>query len=156
MTTTTSCGRWGGWIVPGFDLEQPDKIARPYRHISLTRKWTHRLSSQVPRVARLQVWTDHTGTRPMMQCSRTPIFARMERRRSLVMEQSPFRADSTLPTIVRRKLKRMRYRRCYCRLDQLSNTLGTGPSESISMLRRSPEVSSAPDEVQVAEIRERA
>ena len=34
--------------------------------------------------------------------------------------------------------------------------LGTGPSERISMLRRSPEVSSAPDEVRVAEIRDRA
>ena len=78
MTTTTSCGRWCGWIVPGFDLEQADKIARLYRHFSLTRKWMHRLSSQVPRVARHQVWTDHTGTRLSMQCPRTPIFARME------------------------------------------------------------------------------
>ena len=44
----------------------------------------------------------------------------------------------------------------HCRLDQLSDILGTGLSEKISMLRRSPEVSSAPDEVQVAEIRNRA
>ena len=46
----------------------------------------------------------------------------------------------------------MRYRRYCCRLDHLSDILGTGLSERISMLRRSPEVSSAPDEVQVAEI----
>ena len=43
-----------------------------------------------------------------------------------------------------------------CRLDQLSDTVGTGPSERISMLRRSQGFSSAPDEVQVAEIRDRA
>ena len=63
---------------------------------------------------------------------------------------------STSPTMVRRQLKKARYHRYYCRLDQLSDTLGTGPSERISMLRRSPEISSAPDEVQVAEIRDRA
>ena len=56
----------------------------------------------------------------------------------------------------RRQLKRTRFRRYYCRLDQLSDTLGTGPSERISMLHRSPEVSLGPDEVQVAEIRDRA
>ena len=50
----------------------------------------------------------------------------------------------------------MRYRRYYCRLDQLSDTLFTGLSERISTLRRRPEVSSVPDEVQVAEIRNRA
>ena len=53
------------------------------------------------------------------------------------------------------KLKRKTYRRYYCMLDQLSDILGTGLSERISMLRRGPEVSSAPDEVQVAEIRDR-
>ena len=66
------------------------------------------------------------------------------------------RGVPTSPTMVRRQLKKTRYRGYYCRLDQLSDTLGTGPSERISMLRRSPEVSSAPDEVQVAEIRGRA
>ena len=40
--------------------------------------------------------------------------------------------------------------------DQLPNILGTGLYERISTLRRSPEVSSAPDEVQVSEIRDRA
>ena len=39
-------------------------------------------------------------------------------------------------------------------LDQLSDILGTGLHERISTLRRSPKVSSAPDEVQVAEIKE--
>ena len=53
-------------------------------------------------------------------------------------------------------IEEKRYRRYCCRLDQLSDTLGTVPSERISMLRRSPEVSSAPDEVQVAEIRDSA
>ena len=43
----------------------------------------------------------------------------------------------------------MRYRRYYCRLDQLSDTLGTGLSEEVSILRRSPEV-------QVTEIGDRA
>ena len=66
------------------------------------------------------------------------------------------RGFSTSPTMARRQLKKTRYRRYYCRLNQLSDTLGTGPSERISMLRRSLEVSSAPDEVQVAEIRDRA
>ena len=42
------------------------------------------------------------------------------------------------------------------KLDQLSDTLGTRPYERISMLHRSPEVSSVPDEVQVEEIRDRA
>ena len=56
----------------------------------------------------------------------------------------------------RRQLKKTMYHRYYCRLDQLSDILGTRPSERISMLRRSPEVSSAPDEVQVAEIKDRA
>ena len=79
-----------------------------------------------------------------------------ERRRSHAMERSPFRAVSSSPTMVRRQLKRMRYRRYYCRLDQLSDILGTGLSERISMLRRSPQVSSAQDEVQVAGIRDRA
>ena len=39
------------------------------------------------------------------------------------------------------------------RVDQLSDILGTGLSERISIMRRIPWVSSAPDEVQVAEIR---
>ena len=46
--------------------------------------------------------------------------------------------------MVRRQLKKTRYRRYYCRLDQLFDTLGTGLSERISMLRRSPGASSAP------------
>ena len=153
---TTSCLHWCGWIAVRCDLEQVDKAARPYRHISLTWKWMHRQSFQVPRFGHNQVWTDHTGTRFSTHCKRRSISARTERRRSHAMERSPFRAASTLPTMVRRQLKRMRYRRYYCRLDQLSDILGTGLSERISMLRRSPEVSSAPDEVRVAEIRDRA
>ena len=35
--------------VPRFDLEPADIMARLYRHISLTQKWMHGLSSQVPR-----------------------------------------------------------------------------------------------------------
>ena len=100
--------------------------------------------------------TDHTGTRLSMQCSRTPIFARMERRRSLVMELSPLRVASALQTIVRRKLKRMRYRRYFCRLDQLSDIPGTGLPERIPTQRTSPEVSLVPDEVQVTEIGDHA
>ena len=72
------------------------------------------------------------------------------------MERSPSRAFSTIMTMDRKQLKKTRYRRYNCRLDQLSETLGTGLSERISMLRRNPEVSSAPDEVQVAEIRDHA
>ena len=53
---------------------------------------------------------------------------------------------STSPTMVRRQLKKTRYHRYYCRLDQLSDTLGTGPSERISMLHSSPKVSLVPDE----------
>ena len=45
MTTTTSTGA----DRPECDLEQVDKAARPYRHISLIRKWMHRQSFQVPR-----------------------------------------------------------------------------------------------------------
>ena len=82
------------------------------------------------------MWTDHTGTRFSTHCKRTLISARTERRRSHAMERSPL-AFSTLPTMVRRQLKRTRYRRYYCRLDQLSDILGTGLSERISMLRRS-------------------
>ena len=77
-------------------------------------------------------------------------------RRSHAMDQSPFREFSTSPTMVTRQLKKTRDHRYYCRLDQLSDTLGTGPSERISMLRRCPEVSSVADEVQVAELRDRA
>ena len=85
-----------------------------------------------------------------------PVSARTERRRSPAMERSPSRAWFLhLPTIVRRKLKRMRYRRYHCRLDQLSDMLGTGLFERISILRRSPEVSLTPDGVQVAEIGDR-
>ena len=43
------------------DLEQVDKAARPYRHISLTLKWMHRQSFEVPRFGHNQVWTDHAG-----------------------------------------------------------------------------------------------
>ena len=100
--------------------------------------------------------TDHTGARFSTHCKRTSISARTERQRSHVMERSPSRAFPTLPTMDRRQLKRTRYRRYCCRLDQLSDILGTGLSERSSMMRRSPEVSSAPDEVQVAEIRDRA
>ena len=86
-------------------------------------------------------------------CKRTSISARTERRRSHAMEQSPFRGFSAPLTMDRRQLKKTRYHRYYCRLDQLSDTLGTGPSEMISKLHRSPQVSLGPDEVQVAEIR---
>ena len=108
-----------------------------------------------------ETWTQPSvdrphGTRFSTHCKRTSTSARTERRQSHVMERSPFREFSTLPTVAQVKLKRMRYHRYYCRLDQLSDTLGTGLYERISMLRRSHEVSSAPDEVQVAEIRDRA
>ena len=103
-----------------------------------------------------QVWTDHTGTRFSTRCKRTSISARTERRRSHAMERSPSRAFSSLLTMDWRHFKRTRYRRYYCRLDQLSDILGTGLSERISLLRRNPEVSSAPAEVQVAETRDRA
>ena len=72
--TTTSCKRWCGGIALRCDLEQVDKAARPYRHISLTRKWMHRQSFQVPRSGHNQVWTDHTGTRFSTHCKRTSIF----------------------------------------------------------------------------------
>ena len=48
-----------------------------------------------------------------------------ERRQSHAMGRSPFRVFSTSPTMVRRQLKRTRYRRYYCRLDQLSDILGS-------------------------------
>ena len=62
-TTTTSCEHWCGWIALRCDLEQVDKAARPYRHISQTQKWMHRQSFQFPRFGHNQVWFDHTGTR---------------------------------------------------------------------------------------------
>ena len=102
-----------------------------------------------------QAWTDHTATRISTYCKKRQISARTERRRSHAMERSPSRGFSTSPTMVRRQLKKTRYRRYYCRLDQLSDILGTGLSERISNLRRSHRVSSAPDEVQVAEIKSR-
>ena len=71
-------------------MEQVGKAARPYRHISQTRKWMHQQSFQVPRSGYNQVWTDHTGTRFSTQCKRTSISARTERRQSHAMEQSPF------------------------------------------------------------------
>ena len=98
----------------------------------------HRQSFQVPNLGHNQVWTDHTGTRFSTHCKRTPTSARTERRRSHAMERSLSRAVSTLPTMVRRQLERTRYRRYYCRLDQLPDTLGTGLYERISMLRRRP------------------
>ena len=49
----------------------------------------------------------------------------------------------TLSTMVREKLKRMKCHRYCCRLDQLSDILGTGLSERNSTQQRSPEVSSA-------------
>ena len=121
-----------------------------------TRNLIHRQSSQVPRFGHNRVWTDHTGTRFSTHCKRTSTSARTERRQAHVMERSPSREFSIIPTRAWGKLKRMRYRRYYCMLDQLSNILDTGPSERISMLRRNPEVSSAPEEVQVAELRDRA
>ena len=56
---------------------------------------------------------------------------------------------------IQEELKRMRYRRYHCRLGQLSDILGTGLFERISILRRIPEVSLTPDGVQVAEIGDR-
>ena len=101
-----------------------------------------------------EIWTQPSMDRPRWRlstlCKRTSISARTERRRSHAMERSPSRAVSTSPT------KGMRYRRYYCRLDQLSDILSTVLSERISTLRRRPEASSVPDEVQVAEIRDRA
>ena len=61
-----------------------------------------------------------------MHCKSTSISARTEKRQSHAVEQSPFRVFSTSPTTVRRQLKRTRYRKYYCRLDQLSDILGTG------------------------------
>ena len=90
-TTTTSCGHWFGWIALRCDLEQVDKAARPYRHISQTRKWMHQQLFQVLRFGHNQVWTNHTGTRFSTHCKRTPISARTERRRSHATERSPFR-----------------------------------------------------------------
>ena len=121
------------------DLEQVVKAdIRPYRHTSLTRKWMHRQSFQVPSFGHNQVWTDHTGTRFSTHCKRTSISARPERRRSHAMERLPSWECSILPTMDRKQLKRTRYRIYCCRLDQLSDTLGTGPPERTSMLRRSP------------------
>ena len=74
-TRTTSCEHWCGWITLRCDLEQVDKAARPYRHISLTRKWMHRQSFQVPRFGHNQVWTDRTGTRFSTHCKRTSTIA---------------------------------------------------------------------------------
>ena len=85
-TTTTSCKHWCGWIALRCDMDKVDKAARPYRHTSLTRKWRHRQSFQVPRFGHDQVWTDHTGTRFSTHCKRTSISARTERRRSHEME----------------------------------------------------------------------
>ena len=82
-----------------------DKAARPYRHTSLTRKWMHRQSFQVPNYGHSQVWTDHTGTRFSTQCKRTSISARTERRRSHAMEQSSSRGFSTSPTMDRRQFE---------------------------------------------------
>ena len=90
------------------------------------------------------------------QCKWTSIFARKETRRSHAMERSPSRSFSTSPTMVRRQLKKTRYRRCDCRLDQLFDRMDIWTSGKISMLHRCPKVSSAQDEVQVAEIRDHA
>ena len=100
--------------------------------------------------------TDHTGTRFSTHCKRMPISARTERRRSQRDGAIAIQAFSTIMTMDRKQLKNMRYRRNCCRLDQLSDILGTGLSERISILRRSPEDSSAPDEVKVVEIKDRA
>ena len=59
--------------------------------------------------------------------------------------------------MVRRQLKRMRFRRYCCRLDQLfRHPEYRAVREDRQCCAESPEVSSAPDEVQVAEIRDRA
>ena len=52
---------------------------------------------------------------------------------------------STSPTMARRQLKKTRYRRYYCRLDQLSDILGTGLPEKSSTRHRRHEVPSVPD-----------
>ena len=49
------CEHWCGWIALRCDLEQVDKAARPYRHISLTWKWMHPQSFQVQRFGH-KVW----------------------------------------------------------------------------------------------------
>ena len=77
------------------------------------------------------------------------------RRRSHATERSPFLLFSTSPTMVKRQLKRTRYRRYYCRLDQLSDIVNTGPPERSSALHRRFGVSSVPDVVQAAESRDR-
>ena len=112
------------------DLEQVCKTARPYRYISPTLKQMNRRSLQVPSPGRNRVSTERIGTRSSTHCKRTSTSARKEKRRSPAIERLPFRVSSTLPTMVRRRSwKRMKCNTYCCKLDQLSDILGTGPSE---------------------------
>ena len=156
MITTTSCEHWCGWIALRCDQEQVDKAARPYRHISQTRKWMRRQSFQVPNYGHNQVM-DRPHWNEILDALQEDVDFCEDGETTIARDGAiPIPGVSISPTMVRRQLKKTRYHRYYCKLYQLSDTLGTGPSERISMLHRSPEVSSVPDEVQVSEIRDRA
>ena len=106
-------------------------------------------------------WTQPSTDRPnwtrfSTHCKRTSTSARTERRRSHVFARSPSRAFFYMTDEGQETIEEKEVPQILCRLDQLSDILGTRLSERISMLRRSPEVSSAPDAVQAAEIRDRA
>ena len=73
-TTTTSREHWCVWTALRCDLEQVGKTAKLYRYISPTWKRMNRQSQQVPRFGHSQGWTEHTGTRFLTHCKRTPIF----------------------------------------------------------------------------------
>ena len=105
-----------------------------------------------------EVWIQpsiDTGTRSSMHFKRTSISARTERRRSHASERSRFLLFSKFPTKVRRRpWKRTKCHRYFCRLDEPSDILDTGPFERSSTLHRRLEASSVPDVVQVAESRD--
>ena len=89
------------------------------------------------------VWTDHTE---ILEALLEDVDVCEDGETTIARDGAiAIRGFSASPAMVRRQLKKTRYHRYYCRLDQLSGTLGTGPSERISMLPRSPEVSSVPD-----------
>ena len=106
---------WCGWIALRCDLEQVDKAARPYRQISVTRKWMHRQSFQVPKCG---VDTTKCGPTTLEGGSQRTARGRrfLRGRTGDDHTRSPYRRFSTVQMMVRRRpWKSMKCRRYNCR-----------------------------------------
>ena len=150
---TTSCGRWCGWIALRCDREQVDKAER-----TVPTYFTDLVVDAPTIVPGSEIWTLPSMDRPL----RNEILDALQ-------EDADFCEDGET-TIARDGAIAIPGVFCFsadgqeaieenevpadiiARPKSFPTSLGTGLSERISMLRRSPEVSSVPDGVQVAEI----